>query len=262
MDLLREWADWRPDRPPFVLKPDRAVLNSVQSSQAVVTYRSWPEAHCASDFCVPKDRRLHLGLLPQPFFGNLRRASIYVLLLNPGLGPHDYYGEYEVAEYRRALLANLKQQFEVGSPSFLFLDPRYSWHGGFTWWHGKLSGVIECLADTWSVSFGVARARLARQLASIELVPYHSPSFRDGGGWIRRLHSVALARAFVRDVVIPRVRRGKAIVIVTRQAKVWNLPGNSRIVRYSGQQARAAHLSPDSPGGKAILNHLIRTDRR
>lgn len=258
MDLLREWAKWKPGSPPFVLESDRAVLNSGRSSRLVVTFRNWSEAHRAPDFCAPKDPRLHLGLLPQPFFGNLRRASIYVLLLNPGMGAHDYYGEYEVAKYRRALLANLKQRFGPGSASFLFLDPQYSWHGGFTWWHGKLSGVIETLANTWSVPFGIARAHLARELASIELVPYHSSSFRDGGGWIRRLHSVALAGAFVHDVVLPRVRQGKAIVIVTRQAKVWNLPKHSRIVRYSGQQARAAHLSPDSPGGKAILNHLVR----
>jgi len=228
----------------------------------VITIRNWPDAYRAADFCAPKDHRLHLGLLPQPFLGDLRRASIYILLLNPGLSPRDYYGEDKVGEYRKALVANLRQKFKRGSLPFLFLDPQYSWHGGFSWWHGKLARVISCLANRWAVSFAEARARLARELASIELVPYHSPSFRDPGGWIRNLESVALARAFVSDTVVPRVRRGEAIVIVTRQAKVWNLPRHSRIVRYSGQQARAAHLSPESPGGRAILRHLARKDRR
>lgn len=262
MDLLRAWAEWKRNRPPFVLKSDRVVLSSARSARAVITIRNWPDAHRAADFCAPKDRRLHLGLLPQPFLGDLRRASIYILLLNPGLGPPDYYGEHEVGEYRKALVANLRQEFKRGSLPFLFLDPQYAWHGGFAWWHGKLAGVISCLAETWAVPFAEARARLARELASIELVPYHSPSFWDAGGWIRDLQSVALARAFVCDIVVPRVRRGEAIVIVTRQAKVWNLPRHSRIVRYSGQQARAAHLSPESPGGRAILRHLARKDRR
>jgi hypothetical protein len=62
-----------------------------------VTLGGWLEAYRSLDYCASHDRRLHLGLLPQPFFGDLRRASIYVLLLNPGLGPDDYYDEYEVA---------------------------------------------------------------------------------------------------------------------------------------------------------------------
>lgn len=260
-DLLWEWANWSSSSLPFILEADRAILDSTQRSPAFVTFHNWREAYGAPDFCAPKDHRLHLGLLPQPFFGNLRRASIYVLLLNPGLGPHDYFGEYEVPEYRRALLANLRQDFGTGLEPFLFLNPRYSWHGGFGWWHGKLSGVIDTLAKSWSVPFSEARDRLARELASIELVPYHSSSFRNTRGLLRGLQSVALARAYVHDVVLPRVRRGKAIVIVTRQASVWNLPKHSGIVRYSGQQARAAHLSPNSPGGKAILKHMMRKRR-
>jgi|HubBroStandDraft_3_1064219.scaffolds.fasta_scaffold33427_2 hypothetical protein len=262
MNLLGEWASWKPEGPPYTLNSDQVVLRLPRSARAIVTKRNWPDAHQASDFCAPEDRRLHLGLLPQPFLGDLHRASIYVLLLNPGLGPHDYYGEYEVPEFRKALLANLKQKFKRGSLPFLFLDPQYSWHGGFAWWHAKLTRVIARLVESWAVPFAIARARLARELASIELVPYHSPNFRDAGGWIRDLRSAALARAFVKDIVLQRVKRGKAIVIVTRQAKVWNLPKHSRIVSYSGQQARAAHLSPDSPGGKAILSHLLRTNQR
>ena len=46
------------------------------------------------------------------------------------------------------------------------------------------------------------------------------------------------------DTVVPRVRSGKAILIVTRQAKAWDLPRHRGIICYSGQQARAAHLSP------------------
>lgn len=164
-------------------------------------------------------------------------------------------------EYRKALLANLKQEFKPGSLPFLFLDPHYSWHGGFAWWQGKLAGVISLLADTLSIPFACARARLARELASIELVPYHSPSSRDGGDWIRHLHSVCLAGEFVRDTVVPRVRSGQAIVIAARQVEVWDLPNHPRIIRYSPQEARAAHLSPGSRGGKAILRHLARQCR-
>ncbi len=85
MDLLREWADWKRNRPPFVLESDQVVFSSIRSARAVITTRNWPEAHRAADFCAPKDRRFHLGLLPQPFCGDLLRASIYILLLTPVL---------------------------------------------------------------------------------------------------------------------------------------------------------------------------------
>jgi len=257
MDLLREWAAWEHGEAPFMLEGDRSILTSQRSARALVTIRSWSTAHGADDFGAPGDTRLHLGLLPQPFCGDLRRASIYVLMLNPGLGWSDYYGEYEVAEYQHALLGTLKQEFQQGSIPFLFLDPYFAWHGGFAWWHGKLSAVIGQLAAMWSIPFAAARARLGRELASIELVPYHSATFRDAGRWIQQLHSVALARAFLQNIVIPRVERGEAIVIIARHAKAWSLPEHPRVVRYSGQEARAAHLSPESPGGRAILEHLV-----
>ncbi|MCX5645755.1 MAG: hypothetical protein NTZ17_13920 [Phycisphaerae bacterium] len=257
MDLLQAWANWKPDSPPFVLDGDLEVLNSDRSVKAVVTRRSWQEAIQTPDFCAPGDKRLHLDLLPHPFCGDVRRASIYVLLLNPGLGPSDYYGEYENPEYRAALLANLSQRPANGVTPFLFLDPHFAWHGGFEWWHGKLARVMESLASAWQVSFAEARARLGSVLASVELLPYHSSGFHDAGGWLQRLHSVALARAFVEEFILPRVQRGEAIVIVTRKVAAGGLVEQPGVVTYSSPaQARSAHLTPKSPGGRAILKHL------
>jgi len=254
MNLIREWANWRARRAPFVLKSDEAVLLSERNARRIVKIRSWQQAHRGEDFCAPKDSRLHLGLLPQPFLGDLRSASIYILGLNPGVGPGDYYAEYEVAKFRGALLANLKQKFRRGSLPFLFLDPQYAWHGGFAWWHGKLAKVISYLAEeTWQDSFAEARACLAGKLASIELVPYHSS--KSPGGWIR-LESVSLALAFVHNSVVPRVRSGNAIAIAIRQAKIWKLPEETGFVSYTRQEARAASLSPNTRGGRAILRHL------
>ena len=258
MNLLDEWAAWRPGRTPFVLEADRANLTADGGAGSLAMYESWADLHRAPDFGAPGDSRLHLGLLPHPFCGDLRRASIYILMLNPGLGATDYFGEYEVPAYRTALLAMLRQNFPLDGTPFLFLDPQYAWHGGFAWWHGKLAAVIGQLTKEWGVPFAEARARLGRQIASIELLPYHSASFRDSGGWLRELHSVALAKAFVHEVVVPRVERGEAVAIVTRQAVAWNLPDHPGVIRYSGQEARAAHLSPRSPGGKAILDQMRR----
>lgn len=257
MDLLNAWAAWRPTTPPFVLAADRDILSANAIRDLPVVLKGWRDAFRRDDFCAPGDRHLHLGLLPEPFTGPIRRASVYILLLNPGLGPTDYYGEYEVRAFRRARLQNLRQLRGSYYP-FYMLDPQFAWHGGFDWWHQKLAGVISELARRRSESFAAARKRLAHKIASIELIPYHSGSFDHRGRLVDRLPSARLAKAFVHDAVIPRVRRKEAIVIATRQAAVWDLPRLTGVVRYSPQQARAAHLSPNSPGGRAILGHLSR----
>jgi hypothetical protein len=258
MALDDVWATWAEKAAPYTLDSDVEQLFQGRGRRHIVTWHSWEDAMTDPGFCAPSDSRLHLGLLPQPFFGNLRTATIYVLLLNPGLGPSDYYGEYKVAEYRRALLDNLKQRVHGGGP-FLWLDPRFAWHGGFDWWHGKLAKVIERLAAAWDVPFSEARARLASELASIELLPYHSKNFRDRGGWLRNLPSVQLAQRFVTDFVLPRVQRGDATLIITRKTSEWGINEQQGVVIYRGGETRAAHLSPESRGGRAILNRLIAT---
>jgi len=258
VDLLEAWAAWRPEAPPFVLDGDRKIMESARSARSVVTHADWNAALRAPDFAAPGDTRLHLGLLPQPFVGDLRRASVYVLLLNPGLGTGNYFAEYEVPAFRDALLATLHQKFSDGMTPFVFLDPRFAWEGGFWHWHRKLAAVIGRLASIWNVSFAEARTRLASSIASIELFPYHSASFRDPDRWLSRLPSVRLAREFVADHVLPRVRRGEAIVIATRKVALWDLPAGPGVILYARGHARAAHLTPESPGGRAILEHLTR----
>ncbi len=110
------------------------------------------------------------------------------------------------------------------------------------------------MAFAWGVSFAAARTSLGSTLASIELLPYHSKAFKDTGGWLRNLRSVELARTFVAEFVLPRVQRGEATVIVTRKVAAWSLLEHPGVIHYLGAQTRAAHLTPDSPGGRAILH--------
>lgn len=253
LDFIEEWGAWTAGSPPYVLAGDADVL----SARRAVLWQSWDEATSAPGFAVP-DGRLHLALLPQPFIGDMRNASVYVLLLNPGLGPTDYFGENEVPAFREALLDNLAQRFGHDRSPFLFLDPRFAWHGGFAWWNRRLTGTIEALAEVKGMSVVDSRKYLGQTLASIELLPYHSSRFTISPGMLARLESVQLARRFVRDYVVPRVRRGEAIVIVARQARAWGVPEARGVVTYAGGETRAAYLTPPSRGGRAILEHLAR----
>jgi hypothetical protein len=117
-------------------------------------------------------------------------------------------------------------------------------------------------ADESGVPFASARAALAAQLASIELLPYHSSKFLDADGWLSKLTAAALAKSFVKDFVVPRVKRGEAIAIVLRKVRAWELPQIPGVILYEGKHAQGAHLNEGSAGGRGILAQLRRLRRK
>src|SRR5574341_1060798 len=119
--FLTAWTTWEPDGPPYHLPADKPVLLRLDASWRNC-HRSWRGYIQSHDFVAPDDRALHLGLLPQPFFGNPLKAAVIVLTLNPGVEPHDYYGEYRDARLRRAILASYQQPERFGH--FMWLDPQ------------------------------------------------------------------------------------------------------------------------------------------
>jgi len=254
-NLLDAWKELRTDQQPFVLPGDELVLSDPNLSSR---FEGWGAFTADPDFGKPGDNRLHLDLLPIPFVGNLKSASIFLLMLNPGLSAQDYYGEYEVPAYKTALLNNLKQTEEA---DFVFLDPRFAWHGGFNYWHTKLRHVIDDLSSKLSITYGQARSILQSRLAAIELVPYHSASFAVPSQKFEQLRSVKLAHAFVQNL-LPRAREGECLIIATRAVKHWNLPEQNNVVNYSPNEARSAHLSPHSRGGSAIIEFIQRSYER
>ncbi len=251
--FLAVWSQWRPSSPPYFLPEDEPYLSALHEG-AHSCHASWTSYIRSFDFARRANTALHLGLLPQPYFGDPATARVVVLALNPGVGPHDYFGEYEVPAFRRALLrSRLRSGRRQG---FLFLDPRFSWHGGFGYWHGRLRGVIERLADHWQVPIHKAHSRFARLFATIELLPYHSASFEMPVRILHQLPSVRLARSFVKDVLLRRAAAGRCLVVISRSAGLWGLPSRRNVLLYRGPEARAAFLTPGSRGGRRILTFL------
>lgn len=248
--LISAWKTFKPEQPPYVLPGDEILLDE---EHLCCRHAGWDGFVADPEFGVPGNSQLHLDLLPVPFVGNLKTASVFLLMLNPGFGPHDYFGEYKVPEYRAALLNNLHQ---TRSNSFLFLDPQFSWHGGYDYWHTKLRNVIFTFANSVGISYGHARRFFQSNIAALELAPYHSVNFTVPGHVFNALRSVQLARAFVHEELLPRAKAGECLVVVTRAVKNWQLPAHKNVVAYTATEARSAHLSPKSRGGSAILKFL------
>lgn len=185
----------------------------------------------------------HLSLLPSPYLGDLDNAEIILVMLNPGLHPSDYIVEEQCPEFKTKLIDTIRQQ---NNPSLLCLDPQWAWTAGFSWWHGKLRAIAEIIScEKFKGHYGRALSDLARRIACVELVPYHSISF----GGHTNLASTHAAISYIRQVA----KCGDQKIILTRAARYWGLEANDNVIIYSSGQARGASLSPKSQGGRTIL---------
>lgn len=256
-ELLKAWRDWECGSPPFLLSEDEKVLNPHSPRARSVVYSSWDCFAKDRDFGKSGDKRFHLDLIPVPFTGDLCRAKVVILLLNPGLDPADYYGEFQVPGFRDRIIKNLKQDFRNTEYPFLYLDPAFSWHSGYRWWHGKFQRIIVEISKSRNISYAEARCYLSKVLASVELVPYHSFTYGLSKSRRQQLRSANLACDYVNDVLVPRSKAGDVLVVVTRQGGTWGLVESKHVVIYSGAKTRASHLTPTSDGGKRILEFFL-----
>lgn len=250
--LISDWRECNFDTPTYLFTGDEREL---ATKGKVSLYRSFGEYISSPTFGLASDTSLHIGLIPIPYIGNLEKATVFILMLNPGLSTGDYFAEQNSVEYRKALIRNIYQENAGDEYPFIFLDPYLAWHPGFEYWQGKFHSITEALAKQGNLTYQNALSRLSKQVACLELVPYHSKSF---GAYphLKTLPSTKAMIKFVREVVVPKVQNDEAIIIATRKVKHWELPEHQNIVIYKGGETRSAHLTLQSRGGKAIAQRL------
>jgi hypothetical protein len=248
-NLIHFWRRCPLDGPPYWHPDDRPYLNRYGDA-VPLDFESFLQSTRFGDF---NDKRFHLSLLPVPFLGDLRRATVLILLLNPGFAFANYY-ETTSHAYMSRLRRNMQQDFAGTEFPFKSLDPQFCWHPGFMWWERKFRDILTSVASAkFNGSYRDALRHLANRVAAVELVPYHSSSFV-AGPLVSRLPSAHMARQYVQDVA----QKGDKLIIVTRSAANWGLkPRKGRIIVYSGGHTRGASLSRRSEGGEVILDRLL-----
>ncbi len=249
--LIQLWRKCPLNVPPFILPEDRTEIQN----QTLKTYQSLEEHVSCSTFGQRNDTSLHVGLLPIPYVGNLQKASIFILMLNPGLSPGDYFAEHTCEQFREAQLRNLLQKNGNDDFPFFGLDPRFAWHPGFEYWQGKFDNIAQALVEEKNFTYVEALKCLAQNIACLELMPYHSKSF-GAGSLLKRLPSTKFMYDYVHDILVPKAKRNQTTIIATRSVRNWNLPKHKNIIVYESGEARSAHLTLKSRGGKAIARHL------
>ena len=126
-ELLLAWRGLQTKKPPFVLKGDEAILEDKRCHP----YRKFVDFINASEFGTEFSHKLHTGLYPCPYSGNVLKAKIYILTLNPGFSPLDYYAETYDSDTRKKRIRDLKQRkFDPDYP-WPALNPKFCWSGGY-----------------------------------------------------------------------------------------------------------------------------------
>jgi hypothetical protein len=250
--MLNEYIDfWRQldcDNGPFIHPADKPLLLSDR-------FKKVHGGHRDSD---RQSKTLHLDLLPAPHTGDIARAEIILLMLNPSTAARDY-DDHLRPDYRRRLVQNIRQEFAGVEFPCLALDPAFESTGGFEYWESgrMLRGVIaEVTKREGSRKSGLRL--LANKIATVEIIAYKSIKF-DAGMPFDELPSARLARRFVNEYLKPAAAQGDKLVIVMRGVKRLGFKYDSiepGFVLYPRVLAQSANLGVGSPGGQAILKRL------
>jgi len=254
-NLITSWQQCRLKAPPYLF-PDDHILRKPEARSYIAKHRTFEKFIASRDFDPARGHKLQLGLLPVPYVGNLQQASVFILMLNPGFDLGDYFAEQVSPALHATLIRNLHQTNDSDQFPFWCLDPQFAWTGGFQYWRPRLDPIITRLAEQKHLSYPKALEHVAQAVACIELIPYHSMSFKLRAQFSRQLASRSKVIEYVADVLVPRARNGEVVIVAARGGATWNLPQHENIVVYEKSETRSAHLSLKSWGGKLIARQL------
>jgi hypothetical protein len=246
--LVEPWRKVDLSKPPYVFPGDEKYINDADFFSDINSDVEYVKrlGEVRENPC-----KGHLGLIPIPYLGNLKTAKIFILMANPGLGAADYKGEFEDAGFRQAMINNLRQE-KFDEYPFVSLNPQFSWHGGFEYWEGKFTSIINRLVENGNATYDQALKLLSNNIACLELISYHSKSNLG----ITNLESTISIKDYVHQDLKPRAQKGEIEIIVTRKTAGWGLECDTHITVYPTNQARTASLSIGSNGGKRIFDVL------
>jgi hypothetical protein len=149
---------------------------------------------------APNDLGWKTELLPVPYLGNLKRAKIILLCLNPGYNRNLDKKAHEDKYYYQENLKSLN--FESHTP-FYCLDPRFDYSGGYRWWVRLLKPLIR--------EFGLKT--LSEKLMCLQYLGYHSKTFR-------KPPCILPSQNFT-FCLLKKAMKSKKIIVIMRSKNLW-----------------------------------------
>jgi hypothetical protein len=254
--LVEFWNECPLDEAPYLHPQDKCtaqeLANSFDRSSTVedgfdatpYSLKEFIDSHLGRE-----DKRLCLGVLPCPYTGSLTKAKVFIVSLNPGFGLGSYYLDDDLRYIR---VRNIGQQLDEDEYPFYSLNPYNAHRADFVYWHKKFKSLLNYVVEKTEMSHIDAIRKLAQNLVSIEMIPYHSFQFHAHSAF-NKLESTKQARKFILDTLYKRAATGDIAVVITRKEKELKLPTAPGIQKYSPKLAQSSSMGVGSPGGDAVL---------
>ena len=163
------------------------------------------------------DRKLYVNnFSPVPWVGNLLKAKVIVVMLNPGMSKLSQQVNDEKLE-RPFLVRNLSQK---KNPALFYLNPKLKETGGGIYWRRRFKSFVEKYYDNLEDGY----ADIARRVCIVQLIAYHSQ--KDPSSIRSKLPSARIMREWILEEV--KIKRRKVLVI-RGYNNIWpkNKPSNS-----------------------------------
>ena len=201
-------------------------------------------------FLVDRQIRFEDHLTPYPYLGDLRRARVWLLMLNSSVDSADAADEQQ-PYFKELSKRNIEQDFAGVEFPFFSLDPQLEGTGTYRYYNTKrgLGQLVRSLAVQRAIPEVVARKLVSQYVAVLELLPYRSKNFPAAAA---QLPSVNLSRAAAHEALAQR------LLLVPWGADHWRLPRNAIQPNLITQGARTFSFAPGGASGfgEAILDRL------
>jgi len=254
MDLIEFWEKLNIEEQKTFVHPDDINLIDINLG------KNYKNTYCYDDY-INKNPNFgddeyksyfHFNLIPIPYIGDIKNAKIYILMLNPGFGILDYYAESKDKELKNSLIDNLHQKGLDPSYPFIFLNPKFLWHGGGQYYENKFKWLIKEVKD--DKSYTQKLSYIAKKVAILQLVPYHSKSYHSKSYLPIKLESSKIMLDFVEKELVPKAKDDKICIICPRGEKYWEEATDNKEAfvcpEKKKQQPRAVHISKNTFGGE------------
>jgi len=248
--LIEFWKELNLASKPYIHPRDTAL--SIKLCHSFSDLKDYYETRYWNDNGI-----FHTDLMPIPYIGNIQSAKIFLLTKNPGFSLSDYYSEHSSVAFEAEQKRNLLQNHSDSEFPFLFLNPNFLWHAGAEYWLNKLKDYIIYVKEQRKVTYLEATSIVSKNVAVLELVPYHSVNFSQNH-LLKKLNSVGQMKSFVNEYVIPKVYDNKACIVCARNTKDWDLPFHKNILIYQGGETRGAHISKNTRAYPLITKFLCK----
>ncbi|MFA7097116.1 MAG: hypothetical protein WC383_11645 [Gammaproteobacteria bacterium] len=201
-----------------------------------------------------------LGLLPQPYMGDIENSRIVLVMLNPGFAGNEYE-EHRDPISKEAILNTIYQRFDghLSNSRYMYLNHVFSETAGYKYLcnekrKGQEKGIIRDCIDEFSVTLSISKINaekfVSNNICMIEPIPYHSEKFGSMTKCLQGLPSFLKAKEYLEEKV--KDERNKMFIVRRERLYYESCFASSNVERFVNGEGHSAFFTLEKHGGKLL----------